>query len=155
MSRKEEKKERMNFSFFPTVEKCSKIPFRPSSGYSPLFLSQEKKKKENSVLFPPPFSVAFPFLSFFHNASTSIRNNRSHPSSSSSSPALPSSYTTKLGFVSIRRFPPAFRTRRERLGLLQVGQDLLSLRPGGREVADHVEGTLGQGVTLTSQDGLE
>ena len=106
MSRKEEKKERMNFSFFPTVEKCSKIPFRPSSGYSPLFLSQEKKKKENSVLFPPPFSVAFPFLSFFHNASTSIRNNRSHPSSSSSSPALPSSYTTKLGFVSIRRSPP-------------------------------------------------
>lgn len=39
--------------------------------------------------------------------------------------------------------------------LLQISQNLLTLCPGGSEVANHVESTLGQVVTLTAEDGLE
>lgn len=39
--------------------------------------------------------------------------------------------------------------------LLQISQNLLTLCPGGSEVANHVEGTLRQVITLTTEDGLE
>lgn len=39
--------------------------------------------------------------------------------------------------------------------LLQISQNLLTLCPGGRKVANHVESTLGEVVTLSAQNSLE
>jgi hypothetical protein len=41
------------------------------------------------------------------------------------------------------------------LVVLQLSENLLTLRLGGSEVANHVEGTLGKVVTLTAQNSLE
>lgn len=41
------------------------------------------------------------------------------------------------------------------IALLQISQNLLTLCPGGGEVANHVESTLGQVITLTTENGLE
>ena len=57
--------------------------------------------------------------------------------------------------LSIHLFPFQ-RVRRYFLtALLELGQNLLTLLPCGGEVANHVEGVLGEAVTLAGQDGLE
>jgi len=57
-------------------------------------------------------------------------------------------------FWSLCSHPPSLHNL-VRSRLLQVRKNLFTLSARAVDVADHVEGTLGQVVTLTAHDGLE